>query len=231
MARRNSHTNADQPNLRAPTQSRSRETTEALLAIGKRLIAEHGVDGCNMPDVAAAAGSSVGALYFRFGNKEKFVSEVMKRHADQSRTDLAKVLARAEASATSPSDVINAMTAWVVNGARRNEGLLRAQLRRALEDPQEWEPFRSLGRDAVDGTISLLGRFPELHKDPEWQRHVRIAMQMIFGTVNNALINRPGPLHLDSPDMSSDLSDAALRSVGWERNSNWVRPARRRTTR
>ena len=96
MARRNSDAQADRPNLRAPTQSRSRESTEALLAIGKRLIAEHGVDGCNMPDVAAAAGSSVGALYFRFGNKEKFVSEIMKRHVEQSHIDLAKVLARIE---------------------------------------------------------------------------------------------------------------------------------------
>ena len=231
MARRSAAPRADRPNLRAPTQSRSRESTEALLAIGKRLIAEHGVDGCNMPDVAAAAGSSIGALYFRFGNKEKFVSEVMQRHVDQTRADLAKVLARIEANAKTPSDVIEAMTTWVVGGARRNEGLLRAQLRRALDRPGEWEPFRVLGQEIVEGILGLLDRFPQVHKTPEWQRHVRIAMQLIFGTLNNDLINRPGPLHLDDPQMSRELSLAALRTLGWEESSYRPQPVRRRSAR
>ena len=51
------------------TQSRSRESTEALLEIGEHLIEQRGVDDCSMNEVAAAAGSSVGALYFRFGNR------------------------------------------------------------------------------------------------------------------------------------------------------------------
>ena len=74
----------DRPALRQPTQSRSRESTEALLEIGRRLIEQRGVDDCNMTEVAAVAGSSVGALYFRFGNKERFVSEVMQRQVDDT---------------------------------------------------------------------------------------------------------------------------------------------------
>src|SRR5271169_2819966 len=86
--------------LREPTQSRSRESTEALLEIGRRLIEQRGVDDCNMNEVAAAAGSSVGALYFRFGNKERFVSEVMQRPVDAAREQLSSFLAEIEVKAT-----------------------------------------------------------------------------------------------------------------------------------
>jgi AcrR family transcriptional regulator len=211
MAKRNTEIQADTINLRPPTQTRSRESTEALLEIGKRLIAEHGIDGCNMPDVAAAAGSSIGSFYFRFGNKETFVREVMNRYVEETRGLLAKVLKKTSVEAKSPSDVVTAMVAWVVIGARRNQGLLRAQLGRALSDPKEWVPFRLLGQEIVEGMIELLAGYPELEHDPDWQRHVRIAMQLIFGTVNNALINHPGPLELRDPAMAAELSRAACR--------------------
>jgi AcrR family transcriptional regulator len=214
MAKRNTEIQADTINLRPPTQARSRESTEALLEIGKRLIAEHGIDGCNMPDVAAAAGSSIGSFYFRFGNKETFVREVMNRHVEETRGLLAKVLKKTSVEAKSPSDVVTAMVAWVVIGARRNQGLLRAQLGRALSDPKEWVPFRLLGQEIVEGMIELLAGYPELQHDPDWQSHVRIAMQLIFGTVNNALINHPGPLELDDSATIPELGRAACRYLG-----------------
>ena len=85
---------ADRPTLRQPTQSRSRESTEALLEIGRQLIEQRGVDDCSMNEVAAAAGSSVGALYFRFGNKERFVSEVMRRQVDAIREQISNLPGR-----------------------------------------------------------------------------------------------------------------------------------------
>jgi len=217
MAKRK--TVSERINLRPPAQSRSRESTQALLEIGTRLIEERGIDGTGMNDVAAAAGSSVGALYFRFGNKERFVSEVMQQHLGKTRERLGRVLARIEATATSPRDVIDTMTRWIVRGFEQNQGLLRAQLRRALDYPDEWGPFRKLGQEIVEGTLKLLQRFPEVRNDEEWQMHVRIAMQMIFGTLNNVLINQPGPLELGDPTSSRELSRAVIRYLGWEKTS------------
>ena len=139
---------AAEPALREPTQSRSRESTETLLEIGRRLIEQRGVDDCSMNEVAAAAGSSVGALYFRFGNKERFVSEVMRRQVDDTAKQIPILLAEIEAKATSPSEVIEAAIKWFVLEFGKNRGLLRAQIRRALDNPQEWQPFQQIGRDA-----------------------------------------------------------------------------------
>ena len=206
----------DRPTLRQPTQTRSRESTEALLEIGRRLIEQRGVDDCSMNEVAAAAGSSVGSLYFRFGNKERFVSEVMRRQVDATREQIARFLAEMDAKLTSPPEMIEAVTKWLVVEYSKNQGLLRAQIRRALDDPKEWQPFQKVGSELVDGTIRILERSPDVPPDTDWQRRMRIIMQMILGTLNNAIINRPGPLELTDEATSYELSQAAIRYLRWD---------------
>jgi hypothetical protein len=68
---------------------------------------------------------------------------------------------------------------------QKDQGLLRAQIRRAFDIRQEWQPLQEIGRELVDRAIRILERFPELQQDNSWQRG-RIAMQMILGTLNNA---------------------------------------------
>jgi AcrR family transcriptional regulator len=206
---------ASKSTLRQPTQSRSRVSTEALLEIGRQLIEQHGVDDCGMNEVAAAAGSSVGALYFRFGNKERFVSEVMRRQVDATRVQISAFLVELETKANSSSEVIEAATKWFVLEYSKNQGLLRAQIRRALDKPQEWQPIQNIGRELVDDAIRILERYPDARRDIEWRRRVRIAFQMILGTLNSAVINRPGPLELMDQATSHELSQAAIRYLGW----------------
>jgi AcrR family transcriptional regulator len=206
--------------LRQPTQSRSRESTETLLEIGRRLIEQRGVDDCSMNEVAAAAGSSVGALYFRFGNKERFVSEVMQRQVNETAKQIPILLAEIKANAKSPADVMQATIKWFVLEFGKNRGLLRAQIRRALDNPQEWQPFQQIARDIVDGAIRIIKRLPDVQLDDGWQKNMRIAMQMVLGTLNNIVINRPGPLELSDDATSNELSRAAIRYLGWKSDSN-----------
>ena len=207
---------AGKSTLRQPLQSRSRESTEALLEIGRQLIEKRGVDNCSMNEVAAAAGSSVGALYFRFGNKERFVHEVLQRQIGATRAQVSNFLAETEVAATSPSAVIEAVVKWFVLEYGRNQGLLRAQIRRALDDPREWQPFQKIGRELIDGAVRILQRFPAVTQDEEWQRRVRIAMQIVLGTLNNMVINRPGPLELTDKAASDELSQIAIRYLRWD---------------
>ena len=204
------------PTLRQPLQSRSRESTAALLEIGRRLIEQRGVDDCSMNEIATAAGSSVGALYFRFGNKERFVREVMQRQIEATRAEVSIFLAKTEVTATTPSAVIETVIKWLVLEYGKNQGLLRAQIRRALDDPKEWQPFQKIGRELVDGAVQILGRFPAVTQDKEWQRRVRIAMQTVIGTLNNIVINRPGPIELSDRTASHELGQIAIRYLRWD---------------
>jgi AcrR family transcriptional regulator len=211
MAKRAEQASKDKNELRAPAQTRSRASMEALLDIGRRLIEERGIDDCSMSDVAEAAGSSIGSLYFRFGNRERFISEVMQRQIRSAREDFERLIAGLNASAKAPDEVITSVTQWTVDVFGQNKGLLRAQLRRALENPQEWRPFQDFARYLVEELITVLERFTRLRVDPDWQLHVRIAMQTLFGTLNNILINRPGPLDLDDRATAEELSKVVVR--------------------
>jgi AcrR family transcriptional regulator len=211
MAKRAEQVSKDKTELRAPAQMRSRASMEALLDIGRRLIEERGIDDCSMSDVAEAAGSSIGSLYFRFGNRERFISEVMQRQIQSAREDFERLIAGLNVSAKAPDEVITSVTQWIVGVFGQNKGLLRAQLRRALENPQEWRPFQDFARYLVEEMIAVLERFTKLRVDPDWQLHVRIAMQFVFGTLNNILINRPGPLELDDRATAEELSKLAVR--------------------
>jgi AcrR family transcriptional regulator len=217
IAKRGKRAEGTESALRAPAQTRSRASMEALLDIGRQLIEERGIDDCSMSDVAAAAGSSIGSLYFRFGNRERFIDEVMQRHIAAGRSGFEAFVRQLDASAKTPDEIITAVTRWIVHVFAHSQGLLRAQLRQALERPQVWRPYQDFARLMVDELIKLLARHPEVTGDPDWQQHVRIAMQMVFGTLNNILINRPGPLELDDPKTAEELSGAVVRYLRWER--------------
>lgn len=184
---------------------------EALLDVGRRLIEERGIDDFNISDVAGAAGSSIGSLYFRFGNRDRFVGEVMQRLIDGYSEDFKRQMTELNASARGPEDIIVGVIGWVARSFARNQGLLRAQLRRTLESPQAWRPFQDFARQIVGGTVRSLEAFFPNRDDDEWQLDVRIAMQMVFGTLNNILINRPGPLEIDDPRTAAELGKAAIR--------------------
>jgi hypothetical protein len=86
--------------------------------------------------------------------------------------------------------------------------------------------LKTAGRDIVDGAIGLLERFPEVQDDPNWWMHVRVAMQMVFGTLSNILINRPGPLEIDDDATAEELGKAAIRCLRLEK-LDWTPPKRR----
>lgn len=189
---------------------------EALLDIGRRLIEERGIDDCSMNDIAAAAGSSIGALYFRFGNRERFIGEVMQRQIDDAARDFERVASDLRLSAQTPGEVISGIVGWLVRNFEKNQGILRAQLRRSLETPQVWRPFQDLAKTIISEAIGLLSRFRQIEADPDWQMHVRIAMQMTIGTLNNILINNPGPLELSDPRTAEEFGAAAVRYLRWD---------------
>ena len=75
----------------------------------------------------------------------------------------------------------------------------RAALRKGATDQTFWQEFRELGRQSVlrfiERHAELLGR--ELSEE-EIER-IRFAFQMVRGTLNNTLMNQPGPFQLEDP--------------------------------
>ncbi|MBL8950056.1 MAG: TetR/AcrR family transcriptional regulator [Myxococcaceae bacterium] len=64
---------------RAPTQSRSIQTVEAVVTAATRILVEKKWEGLSMQDVATLAGVSPGTLYQYFPDKHALVAELVER--------------------------------------------------------------------------------------------------------------------------------------------------------
>ncbi|MDR6291672.1 AcrR family transcriptional regulator [Inquilinus ginsengisoli] len=78
---------------RAPTQRRSRERVERMLAVATELIAAKGSDAMRMGEVAEKAGVSIGSLYQYFPDKAAIIRTLAERYNAQGRACIADGLA------------------------------------------------------------------------------------------------------------------------------------------
>src|SRR5437588_4164614 len=78
---------------RAPSQQRSRERVERMLAAASALIAEQGSDAMRMGEVAEKAGVSIGSLYQFFPDKRAIIWALAERYTAESQACISAALA------------------------------------------------------------------------------------------------------------------------------------------
>jgi AcrR family transcriptional regulator len=189
--------------VRPTKQSRGKRTRDRLLSAGMRLVASHEFDSMLVADIVRAADCSVGAFYLRFRDKDAFFRALVAHYVAESR-------ATGEALfATHPDDrLINALVLATGERFRRFGGLLRSAIRKRMEDPSIWDPIRRnahfIASCCVDWLAARYGR--PLSGDEEMR--VRFAFQVLYGTLNNALVNEPGPLEIEDPAFLIQLERA-----------------------
>jgi AcrR family transcriptional regulator len=186
--------------VRPALQKRSRESRDRLFGAARQLLEQMDLDAISIADLAKKAGSSVGAFYLRFENKDAFFRAMI---ADMLTTEEAAL----EVIYQGPSDgtIIEAFVKKTIQSFRRNTGVLRSALRKGMEDPSVWEPIRQYGQTESDILVkklrAALGR--RLGNDEELR--IRFAAQVLYGTLINALLHRPAPLLLESDRLETEL--------------------------
>jgi AcrR family transcriptional regulator len=79
---------------RTPQQERSQQTVEALLGATATLLDEVGYEGLTTKAIAARAGTSIGAFYQFFANKEAAINELVQRYRGEIRRFLEEAVSR-----------------------------------------------------------------------------------------------------------------------------------------
>ena len=184
-------------------QTRGRRTRDRLLHAGQRLIAGHSIDTLAVADIAREAGCSVGAFYQRFRDKNAFFRALIAQYLSEGRE-----ATLAHYDTHNGEQLIHALVAETADRFRRYAGLIRSAIRRRMDDSTIWDPIRDSGHFNAGRFIawlaSQLGR--ALADDEELA--VRFAFQMLYGTLNNAVINQPGPLDIEDPAFVTQLEHA-----------------------
>jgi AcrR family transcriptional regulator len=199
-----------------------------LLRVGLRRLERDGIDGLSMSDVAAEA--EIGALYFRFGDKDQFVGAILAHALGETRDKMAALLDAAETENWPIDRIIEAWVGTLIDVVRKRRALLRIVIRQALARPEAIGPIRSVVIDVRERLIAVLGGHKQFRDTPDWQQRLRVAAQIVHGVLITMIIGQPKPLGLNDDAAKEQLALAVLRYLEVAATRD-PRPARRRRRR
>jgi AcrR family transcriptional regulator len=173
-------------------QKRGQITYDALIETCFELLQEKDLDQISIAELAQKAGYSVGAFYARFRSKDELFDAMVMRHVEGRRAVRRKQFAEAD-DATLVHDLLEETVRYY--WGRRL--FWRAALIRSIRDPAFWTPIRKLSHEFADSLIARIAARAGRTLKAQEDANARFAVQMTFGTINNTILNRPGPFFMD----------------------------------
>ena len=169
--------------VNAPQQRRSQQTLEKLLDAAEALIVEGGLEAVTVPAVVKRAGSSVGAFYARFTDKDALLVTLHERACEQTITLADELLDPAVWKGRSLEEIVEGTVRVAVQlfGSRRS---VMAAFQRALASDPGFAARRA--RNGVElGTRAVALFLPHRarigHPDP------MVAIPMVLRFVTSTL--------------------------------------------
>jgi AcrR family transcriptional regulator len=196
-----------------PQQARSQETLDRILAAAEALVAEKGFEDTPVSEIVRRAGSSVGAFYARFDDKDALLHALAVRFVDQAMATADAALDPTRWQGAQASEILHAVVRFLVSIYREQSGIIRAFVMRNRTDPE----FRAR-QDRLSLYVStrvselLLARASEIrHPDPE--RAVRFGLMLVFSALEDVMLfgeMRSSTLTLSDDEFACELARAYL---------------------
>lgn len=190
-------------------QSRSRTLRDRLIQVSLEIARKEPFDDVSIIDICAAAGCSTGAFYSRFPDKITLFKAVMVFAAVESGPLLETIVREAEFA-----DILPRLVAAQVERYVRHATFFRSAFKVSLDAEQAWEPFRRNAHNLASTYLDRVFALPGIERDKVNVERVRFAFQVMYGVLNNTLINRPGPFVLESDEFPVLLEDAMMATMG-----------------
>lgn len=192
--------------VRPVQQARSRAKLISLLKAGRLALERGTLEEMKINEVAREAGTSVGAFYGRFENKEGFFLAIQELVIAEIDTNMVALFERLNNEGASLERFLTELASFWVSIYRSNPGLYRAAFKHSSTMPDVWTPFKRLGyRGSARIAENVLRRTVALGIECD-EHQVRTAMQFVNGLLVNCIINDPGPVRLDSPEMEAHVA-------------------------
>lgn len=203
--------------VRPPQQARSQETLERLLDAAEHLVAEKGFEDTPVAEVARRAGSSVGAFYARFQDKDALLHALYERYYEQAIATADAALEPARWEGAQIPEILAAVVRFLVSIYREQAGLIRAFVVRNHSDA-EFQARRDRLSHYVSERLSalLLARRDEIdHAEPE--KAAAFGLILVFSTLDSVMLFgelRSGAVRLSDDELGTELTRAYLAYLG-----------------
>jgi AcrR family transcriptional regulator len=207
----------DLPGVTPSRQQRSRETTLALLQAGADLLRTRSLAELSIEALCGEVGATVGAFYSRFESKEAYFNALTALAVRDGERWLLQT--RAPSADTTLEQRCRFLVEGIVSWIRDHEGVMRAALQHGDTRPDKWTPFKGLARATTAHATPLL--LPVMGKGrlPEKTRSIAFGLQVVLGTLVNAILNDPGPLALKDREMEQRLGSCLILLLEAERTA------------
>jgi AcrR family transcriptional regulator len=186
-------------------QSRSRKTYDALVAAAFELLREREFEDVTVAEISRAAGYSVGAFYARFRSKDELFDALVAYYLDE-RSKSQKELVNKHRK----EDLVSQLVRNIVSYYWKHRRFWRAALKRSMRDPDFWEPIRGRARSFSGLLVDRVTKEANRALTEAEETNIRFAFQVVFGLINNAIINRPGPVFMGQSVFVENLTRAFL---------------------
>ena len=187
-------------------QARSKATLRALIQTGLEAAEQRDFSEISVDAIASAANASVGAFYERFDSKEALFTALQEIVATKVERDVRARIAAPDFKRLDTQAAVAAIMRTWLTGVRLHRGLIRASLRHIPVRDGAWFPLKRLGQRMGMIYAQALGpRMPKIGRK-RLERAIRVALQFVHGIVVNIILNDPGPLGLDDPELEHHMN-------------------------
>ena len=199
--------------VRPPQQARSQQTLHRILDAAEALVSDKGFEDSPVAEVVRRAGSSVGAFYTRFRDKDGLLHALYDRYMAEAMATADEALDPERWEGASISEIIQAVTVFLTQIYRERAGLIRAFVVRNHADVEFRARQERLSHYVSEGLCALLlARRDEIaHPDPE--RAAAFGLTLVVSTLESVLLFgelRSGALVLSDDELAAELTRAYL---------------------
>lgn len=181
---------------KAPRQTRSRLTVEALLDAAAQVFERHGYAAGTTNRIAERAGVSIGSLYQYYPNKDAILVALVQRHVDEGVAVAGPVLTALVADAPPVEAGMRRLVEAMVALHRDRPALHRVLFEEAPRPPALRRRLEALEEAVTDSVATYLRRAPDAgDRDPGLA--ARMVVQVVE-TVTHELALRPRGVAVDA---------------------------------
>lgn len=196
--------------VHAAKQSRSLLKRQALLQAGRRLLDTQDLGALSVAQLTRDAGMAVGSFYSRFEDKNAWFAELLRVTGVQVLDGTARLLGSAGWRRASTERKVALIVRHLVAIHRMHRGIFRAAHFDSARSSLYWPQLHAFGRRIADEVHRALAE--HMPNVPARQRRLRVgvALQLVYGTLVNAVLHDPGPIKLADARMEKELTKVFL---------------------